>query len=141
MMDLLWVDVACVLWLISYCMTCRLVTLVKVYSGLGSSTFCSSFSMFFCVCLIIQKLHNFSEIQLWDSLRMIEMYRNVLDWLKYIVKIKNIYILWIAGWNKQLKILFSHPDRHKPRTSIRIKNYRSCVENNLPLLKICRVEK
>ena len=42
------------LWWLSDCMTCRLLTLAKVYGELRSLTFCSSISVFCCwkVCKI-----------------------------------------------------------------------------------------
>jgi hypothetical protein len=46
-----------VLWCISDCMTCRLVTLAKVYCGLRSLTFSSSISGFCWLKLFTTKTH------------------------------------------------------------------------------------
>jgi hypothetical protein len=41
-----------------------------------------------------------------------------------------------SNWNTPLQNLTSHPDRHEPRTSVRINNYRSCVNTILSLLEM-----
>ena len=61
-------------WILDY-MTCCLVTLAKVYSGLRSLTFCSSISVFFCCKICMQNdsqqfilfplLHGFSSCIVW----------------------------------------------------------------------------